>query len=389
MIPYFLVPEWTGFGVSVDAEFLLTVAGLMLSTLIARRRARCSDVDPMMFDSFLAWLLFGAFAGGRLVYLFCERNGANADTGWPGSWPAVLTVFRVWDGWRSVGGFFGALLCALLWRSRRLQVTDWLRFSRAIKIEGYWLVKRDRAQPILTLADVALSVFPLAWLFNRVGSALIHDHPGRRASVGALFAVAYPTATDLVTAGGQVIRGGGPRYDLGLLEGVVTLVLAVAVIVMWARPLRAGSYVCICGLTYPPARFALDFLRPTAGSVGESNYAHLTSTQWGFAVLSTLSLALLLRITWFQTNSERRMRTLWLTGRLSLATGNLARAWSLIMCRRVECPHCKKPTYAGCGRHIEQVLGDVPREDRCACRDEPARERAATQPSKIRRWFGL
>jgi len=59
------------------------------------------------------------------------------------------------------------------------------------------------------------------------------------------------------------------------------------------------------------------------------------------------------------------------------------------MCRRVECPHCKKPTYAGCGRHIEQVLGDVPREDRCACRDKPARERAATQPSKIRRWFGL
>lgn len=35
------------------------------------------------------------------------------------------------------------------------------------------------------------------------------------------------------------------------------------------------------------------------------------------------------------------------------------------MCRRVTCPQCGKPTYAGCGAHIEQVLGDVPRGDRC------------------------
>ena len=40
------------------------------------------------------------------------------------------------------------------------------------------------------------------------------------------------------------------------------------------------------------------------------------------------------------------------------------------MCRRIDCPKCGKPTYAGCGMHIEQVLGDVPREQRCTCREK-------------------
>jgi hypothetical protein len=39
------------------------------------------------------------------------------------------------------------------------------------------------------------------------------------------------------------------------------------------------------------------------------------------------------------------------------------------MCRRVECAKCGKPTYAGCGLHIEQVLGNVAPADRCRCRE--------------------
>lgn len=38
------------------------------------------------------------------------------------------------------------------------------------------------------------------------------------------------------------------------------------------------------------------------------------------------------------------------------------------MCRRVQCSSCGKPTFAGCGMHVEQVLGDVPKPDRCDCR---------------------
>lgn len=35
------------------------------------------------------------------------------------------------------------------------------------------------------------------------------------------------------------------------------------------------------------------------------------------------------------------------------------------MCRRVTCKTCGKPTWAGCGEHIEQALAGVPKGDRC------------------------
>ncbi len=46
------------------------------------------------------------------------------------------------------------------------------------------------------------------------------------------------------------------------------------------------------------------------------------------------------------------------------------------MCQRVTCPRCKKPTYSGCGQHVEQVLGDVPASQRCSCATEPQQPRA-------------
>ena len=51
------------------------------------------------------------------------------------------------------------------------------------------------------------------------------------------------------------------------------------------------------------------------------------------------------------------------------------------MCQRVTCGQCGKPTFAGCGRHIEQVLGDVPSEQRCRCR-ETTKTTAAADPPK-------
>jgi hypothetical protein len=44
------------------------------------------------------------------------------------------------------------------------------------------------------------------------------------------------------------------------------------------------------------------------------------------------------------------------------------------MCRRVTCGTCGKPTFAGCGAHIEQVLGDVPKAERCRCHEKPSPE---------------
>jgi hypothetical protein len=37
------------------------------------------------------------------------------------------------------------------------------------------------------------------------------------------------------------------------------------------------------------------------------------------------------------------------------------------MCHRTLCSRCGKPTWAGCGRHVEQALKDVPPDKRCQC----------------------
>jgi hypothetical protein len=62
------------------------------------------------------------------------------------------------------------------------------------------------------------------------------------------------------------------------------------------------------------------------------------------------------------------------------------------MCRRVDCRKCGRPTFAGCGAHVEQVLGDVPAAERCRCREERSEERAApagpTLGARIRALFG-
>jgi hypothetical protein len=62
------------------------------------------------------------------------------------------------------------------------------------------------------------------------------------------------------------------------------------------------------------------------------------------------------------------------------------------MCTRVECKQCGKPSYAGCGAHVEQVLADVAKDDRCKCREKKRDAKAAAAGEKpaslLSRLFG-
>ncbi|THV06331.1 hypothetical protein K435DRAFT_645558 [Dendrothele bispora CBS 962.96] len=37
------------------------------------------------------------------------------------------------------------------------------------------------------------------------------------------------------------------------------------------------------------------------------------------------------------------------------------------MCYAVKCDSCGKTTWAGCGKHVEQVMKEVKDEDKCTC----------------------
>lgn len=55
------------------------------------------------------------------------------------------------------------------------------------------------------------------------------------------------------------------------------------------------------------------------------------------------------------------------------------------MCRPITCDKCKRPGYAGCGMHVEQVLGHVPVADRCQCRGA----KAAAPAKSGKPWWSL
>lgn len=47
------------------------------------------------------------------------------------------------------------------------------------------------------------------------------------------------------------------------------------------------------------------------------------------------------------------------------------------MCRMIHCGRCNKPTWAGCGAHVEQVLGHLSRDQRCQCRESQAASKSS------------
>jgi prolipoprotein diacylglyceryltransferase len=209
----------------------------------------------------MRWIVLGALVGGHLVDALYYRFDQVAElVQWHVVWRQPLELLRLWHGWRSVGGLFGALAAALLWKRYRFESTVVARLTGVFELEGYWFVRRKERVPLLALADVVLSVFPLAWALHRVGSALALD-----------------------------------RSEISLLDLLITTALLAVVIVLWKGRFRAGTYICLAGLTYAPARVAIEFLGDRARTAPDLVGA-LTLTQWGFAGATVLSLGLLLRL---------------------------------------------------------------------------------------------
>ncbi|MFO0725507.1 MAG: hypothetical protein U1E65_17115 [Myxococcota bacterium] len=52
------------------------------------------------------------------------------------------------------------------------------------------------------------------------------------------------------------------------------------------------------------------------------------------------------------------------------------------MCRAVKCSTCGKTTWAGCGAHVDAVLGHLPKDQVCRCREEKASTNSAEKPEK-------
>ena len=157
-------------------------------------------------------------------------------------------------------------------------------------------MRREKPVAILPYADVILAVFPVAWIFGRAGCAVVHDHPGARASAGSWLAVAYgPGPIDHFWLL-ELRHGIEPRYDLGFLEMLFAFVLAAGFALTWKRGRASGWYFVAACVLYAPVRFALDFLRVEDAAGGDLRYGAFTPAQWACGALLLFGLGLAWRL---------------------------------------------------------------------------------------------
>ena len=216
----------------------LVALGVYIGSIVAMRHARERGLNEKKMSEFIFWTVGIGFIGGHVLdAIFYHPERVMRDP---------LYLIMLWEGLSSYGGFVGALCGALAWR-----------FSRK--------------EPVLGYIECVASAFPLAWVFGRAGCASVHDHPGRLSD--AWFAVKWPLGNSYVG-----------RFDLGLIEMVLTIPLAIAFWILWQkkpkRPL--GFYMGIMCAAYAPVRFFLDFLREDEHDLlgGDPRYGGLTPAQW-------------------------------------------------------------------------------------------------------------
>lgn len=58
------------------------------------------------------------------------------------------------------------------------------------------------------------------------------------------------------------------------------------------------------------------------------------------------------------------------------------------MCYPEKCPKCGKTGWAGCGRHVDEVMRSIPASQRCTCNRDPTPKSEFHEPARpARKWF--
>jgi phosphatidylglycerol:prolipoprotein diacylglycerol transferase len=294
MIPYIHIPDLHLLGLTLHPFGLLVATGVIIGTALATRRARRRGFDLDKLNSFITWMLVAGFTGGHMLDEIFYHPSEIVKRPW--------SLLLLYEGLSSFGGFTGAFIGIVLWKYFELRPVGHIG-----PFAVSWFYKRKQVQPIFPFADLILSVFPVAWIFGRSGCSVVHDHPGMRAGLDAVLAVEYPMPNanqgfDLAhvhhTTFGPVafVHGMYPRYDLGTLELLFTIILAGLLALTWSRKLPTGTYAVVTSLAYAPVRFAMDFLRIRDVDGADPRYAGLTPAQWECLALFVFGLVLLVHV---------------------------------------------------------------------------------------------
>jgi phosphatidylglycerol:prolipoprotein diacylglycerol transferase len=214
LIPYVEEPVLMLGPFRISAFALLVVMAVCVGFAIVSRHAERFGLERDLAERAVTWTIFWGFVGSRFVDLAAYQPQLLFER--------PFELLRIWTDMSSFGGIIGGIGAALVWMHRNRRSTD----------------------EALRFIDLLAFAFPFAWILGRAGCALRHDHLGRASD--SWLAVAAPS---------------GPRFDLGLLELLITIPIAAGFAVLARRARPKGLYAALFFASYGTARFWLDFLR--------------------------------------------------------------------------------------------------------------------------------
>jgi phosphatidylglycerol:prolipoprotein diacylglycerol transferase len=250
LIPWFEPPAFSLGPVIIHAFGILVAAGFWLGADLTMKKAVKFTGDPKAaerINSLVTWLIFGTFIGGHMGdILWYHPETLKKDP---------MSLFRVWEGLSSFGGFSVCVPLSVLFFTRK-RIVPW---------------------PYLDSLAIGLS---LGWFFGRMGCFSAHDHAGGQ--------------TEFWLGVYGMCPGNNPTiacHDLGLYEGLFSLLTFFAFTALDTKPRFHGFYVGLLAATYGPMRFCLDFFRNPGGP--DVRYFGLTPAQYGCIVVSLLGVWIL------------------------------------------------------------------------------------------------
>jgi phosphatidylglycerol:prolipoprotein diacylglycerol transferase len=277
-LPYVHIPDGHLGPIPIHPFGVLVATGVLVGSALAVRRGARFGIAREDFEGFITHILvFGFVLSHVLDELMYRPSEAIAHP---------IQLLKIWAGISSYGGFVGAIVGALVWkyteplqlfRSKTTKHAGLHVVGMLVALLGFFFLRKPRrpAQPMLPYLEHVAAVFPVAWIFGRTGCSVAHDHPGRLSQ--SFLAVDFP---------------GAPRFDLGLLEMLCTIPIAIATIWFARKPRRPGQIVGFLSLVYAPVRFLLDALRATDVSGADARYFGLTPGQWMSIALVGVGVAM-------------------------------------------------------------------------------------------------
>lgn len=198
---------------------LLVALGFYLGGWTAARRAPRAGIHADRIWELLPWIILGAVAGARALYVASYWRRDFADQPW---WE----VFAVWRGGLVFyGGLIGAALATMVWA-------------------------RVKAVPLWTLADLLAPSLALGHAIGRLGCLMNGCCFGRRCELP--WAIRFPNGHETF---------GHPVHPTQLYEAGLNFALFGLLVWLFPRRRFEGQVFAVYLLAYAVCRAAVEFFR--------------------------------------------------------------------------------------------------------------------------------